>query len=65
MKVAKFSFLNKKSYNKTIIEFNLGRNKDISTQISDNSMRPRDVGDLSLFWLDKSFCHMARENPVS
>ena len=55
MKVAKFSFLNEKSYNKTFIEFNLGRNKDLSTQKSDNSLRPRDVGELSLFWVDKSF----------
>ena len=40
MKVAKFSFLNKKSYNKTVIDFNLGRHKDLSTRKSDNSPRP-------------------------
>ena len=31
VKVAKFSFLNKKSYNKTVIDFNFGRHKDLST----------------------------------
>ena len=35
MKVAKFSFLNEKLYNKTVIDFNFGR--------------PRDLGELSLF----------------
>ena len=34
-KVAKFSFLNEKSYNKTVIDFNFGRHKDISTLKSD------------------------------
>ena len=31
VKVAKFSFLNEKSYNKTVIDFNFGRHKDLST----------------------------------
>ena len=35
MKVAKFSFLNVKSYNKTVIDFNFGRHKDLSTLKSD------------------------------
>ena len=35
MKVAKFSFLNEKSYNKTVIDFNFGRHKDLSTLKSD------------------------------
>ena len=35
MKVAKFSFLNEKSYNKTVIDFNFGRHKDSSTLKSD------------------------------
>ena len=35
VKVAKFSFLNEKSYNKTVIGFNLGRHKDLSTLKSD------------------------------
>ena len=30
-KLAKFSFLNEKSYNKTVIDFNIGRHKDLST----------------------------------
>ena len=29
--VAKFSFLNEKSFNKTVIDFNFGRYKDLST----------------------------------
>ena len=29
--VAKFSFLNEKSYNKTVIDFNFGRQKYLST----------------------------------
>ena len=28
VKVAKFTFLNEKSYNKTVIDFNFGRHKD-------------------------------------
>ena len=31
VKVAQFSFLNEKSYNKTVIDFNVGRYKDLST----------------------------------
>ena len=31
VKVANFSFLNEKSYNKTVIDFNFGRHKDLST----------------------------------
>ena len=31
VKVAKFSFFNEKSYNKTVIDFNFGRHKDLST----------------------------------
>ena len=34
-KVAKFSFLNEKSYNKTVIDFNFRRHKDLSTLKSD------------------------------
>ena len=30
-----FSFLNEKSYNKTVIDFNFGRHKDLSTLKSD------------------------------
>ena len=35
MKVARFSFVNEKSYNKTVIDFNFGRYKDLSTLKSD------------------------------
>ena len=35
VKVAKFSFLNEKSYNKTVIYFIFGRHKDLSTLKSD------------------------------
>ena len=35
VKVAKFSFLNEKSYNKTVIDFNFGRHKDLFTLKSD------------------------------
>ena len=35
LKVAKFTFLNEKSHNKTVIDFNIGRHKDLSTLKSD------------------------------
>ena len=35
VKVANSSFLNEKSYNKTVIDFNFGRHKDLSTLKSD------------------------------
>ena len=35
VKVAKFALLNEKSYNKTVIDFNFGRQKDLSTLKSD------------------------------
>ena len=35
VKVAKFSFLNEKSYNKTVIDINFGRHKDLSSLKSD------------------------------
>ena len=35
VKVEKFSFFNAKSYNKTVIDFNFGRHKDLSTLKSD------------------------------
>ena len=35
VKVAKFLFLNEKPYNKTVIDFNFGRHKDLSTLKSD------------------------------
>ena len=38
MKVAKFSFFNEKSYNKTVFGFNFGRHKDLSTLKSDSHL---------------------------
>ena len=35
VKVAKLSFLNEKSYKKTVIDFNFGTHKDLSTVKSD------------------------------
>ena len=35
VKVSKFTFLNEKSYSKTVIDFNFGRHKDLSTLKSD------------------------------
>ena len=35
VKVTEFPFLNEKSYNKTVIDFNFGRHKDLSTIKSD------------------------------
>ena len=35
VKVAKFALLNEKSYNKIVIDFNFGRQNDLSTLISD------------------------------
>ena len=40
MKVAKFSFLNEMSYNKTVIDLNFGRPKDLSTLKSDIYLGP-------------------------
>ena len=38
VKVANFSFLNEKSYNKTVIDFNFGRHTDLSTLKSDTHL---------------------------
>ena len=35
VKIAKLSFLNEKSYNTAVIDFNYGRHKDLSTLKSD------------------------------
>ena len=56
MSLEKFSFLNEKSYKKTVIDFNFDRHKDLSTLKSDNSPRPSGLSELSLFWVDKSLC---------
>ena len=51
VKVAKFSFFNEKSHNKTVIDFNFGRHKDLSTLKNDIHL-----GELSFFRVDKSLC---------
>ena len=56
VKVAKFSFLNEKSYNKTVIDFNFGRHKNLSTLKSDIDLGLSGLGELSLFRVDKSLC---------
>ena len=56
VKVAKFSFLNEKSNNKTVIDFNFSILKDLSTLKSDNSPRPSGLVESSLFQVDKSLC---------
>ena len=50
MKVAKLSFLNEKSYNKTVIDFNFGKHKDLSILKGDIHLG------LPLFRVDKSLC---------
>ena len=40
VKVAKFSFLNEKSHNKTVIDFKFGRHKDLFTLKSDIHLGP-------------------------
>ena len=45
VKVGKSSFLNEKSYNKTVIDFNFGRHKDLSTRKNDNSPGPLGRGE--------------------
>ena len=58
VKVAKFSFLNEKPYNKTVIDFNFGRHKDLSTLKNDIhlGLPPSCLIELSLFRVDKSSC---------
>ena len=42
---SKISFLNEKSYNKTVVDFNFGRHKVFSTRKSKNSQRPLGRGE--------------------
>ena len=49
VKVAKISFLNEKSYNKTFIDFNFGRHKDLSTLKSDIHLGPAALVNYYLF----------------
>ena len=56
VKVAKFSFLNEKSYNKTVIDFNFGRHKDLSTLKSDIHLGLAALVNYRFFRVDKSLC---------
>ena len=51
VKIAKFSFLNEKSYDKTVIDFNLSRQR-IYPPLKVTS-RLSGLGELSLFRVDK------------
>ena len=56
VKVAKFSFLNEKSYNKIVIDFNFGRHKDLSTLKSDIHLGLAAWVNYHFFRIDKSLC---------
>ena len=61
VKVAKFSFFNEKSYNKTVIDFNFGRHKDLSTLQSDIHRGLTASVNYHFFRVDKSLCLLAAE----
>ena len=54
VKVAKFSSLNENSYNKTVIDFNFSRHKDLSTLKSDIHLGLAASRNYHIF--DKSLC---------
>ena len=56
VKVAKFLFLNEKSYNKTVIDFNFGTHKDLSTLKSDIHLGVAASVNYHFFRVDKSLC---------
>ena len=56
VKVAKFLYLNEKSYNKTVIDFNFGRHKDLSTLKSDIHLGLAASVNDHFFQVDKSLC---------
>ena len=53
---SKFSFLNEKSYNKTVIDFNFGTHKDLSTLKSDIHLGLVAQVNYHFFRVDKSLC---------
>ena len=55
VKVAQFSFLNENSYNKTVMDFNFGRHKDLSTLKSDINLGLAASVNYH-FRVDKSLC---------
>ena len=56
VKVAKFSFLNEKSYSKTATDFNFGRHKDLSTLKSDIHLGLAALVNYHFSGVDKSLC---------
>ena len=52
----KFSLIVKKSYNKTVIDFNFGRNEDLSTLKSDIYLDLAALVNDHFFWVDKYSC---------
>ena len=61
MKVAKFSFLNEMSYNKTVIDFNFGRHKDLSTLKSHIHLGLAASVNYHFFWVD-SYVYLIEVN---
>ena len=56
VKVAKFSFLNEESHNKTVIDFDFGRHKDLSTLKSDIHLGLAALVNYHFLRVDKSLC---------
>ena len=67
VKVAKFSFLNEKSYNKTVIYFNFSRQKDLYALKSDIHLSLAASVNYHFFRVDKSLClpHSGRPWPAA
>ena len=62
MKVAKFSFLNEKSSNKTVIDFNFGRHKDLSTLKNDIHLGLAASMNYHFFWLINPYVDLIEVN---
>ena len=62
MKIAKFLFLNEKSYNKTVIDFNFGRQKDLSTLKSDIQLGLAASVNYHFFGLINSYVYLIKVN---
>ena len=56
VKVANFSFLNEKSSNKIVIDFNFGRHKDLSTLKSNIHLGLAVSVNYHFFQVDKPLC---------
>ena len=62
VKVAKLSLLNAKSYNKTVIDFNFGRHKDLSTLKSDIHLGLAALINYHFFRLINSYVYLIEVN---